>query len=194
MGHRKITIFFLSYFACTRIFAQEQKIADSLILYYQQDTIGGLQKLELLKELSFNETRNLKKAIKYAEELIKLSEETPNNTYLRAGYFLKGTKLRLLGNLHEALDAFFQSAEIAKKNHDQKAEGEAYSAIADTYAVARNFSNAKQYYSKAIVTLRLSTPRRPVDSISLASVLSNSGDTYLNCGNYDSALLYFNEA
>ena len=196
MGHRKITILFLIYFAfvCTRIFGQEQKIADSLTLTYQQNSLSGNAKFELLKELAFNETRDLKKGILYAEELISLSGAAGNNTYLRAGYFLKGTKHRLLGNLHEALDAFFQSAEIAKKNHDQKAEGEGYSAIADIYAVAKNFNTARQYYSKAVATLRLSTPRRPEDSISLASVLSNSGDTYLNSGNYDSALLYFNEA
>jgi two-component system, NtrC family, sensor kinase len=172
------------------VFAQEQKIADSLVLIYQQDTLTGTAKFELLRDLSFNEIRDLKKGLVYAEELISLSEQTGDANYLRVGYFLKGTKKRLLGQLDEALDAYFKSAEIARKTHNLKGEGEAYGAIADIYSVANNFPNAKQYYQKAIITLRASKG----DSISLASVISNAGEVYLKTEQYDSALYYFNEA
>ena len=170
-------------------FAQDQKVADSLARFYQQDSIADTAKLELLTELSFNETRDLRKGLQYAEELISLSQQTGNNNYLRKGFFLKGTKKRLLGHLDEALLAYFKSAEIARKTQHLTGEGEAYGAIADIYAIANNHSNAMHYYHKAITALQQS--KNPV---SLASVLSNAGDAHLNAKSYDSALFYFNEA
>jgi tetratricopeptide (TPR) repeat protein len=44
-----------------------------------------------------------------------LSEQAGKNNYLRTGYFLKGNKKRALGNLDEALEAYFKSVEIARK-------------------------------------------------------------------------------
>lgn len=196
MFYRKASPLLISCFCfiITGVVAQDQKIADSLTLVYQQNTVKGIDKFKLLTDLSFNETRDLKKGLKYADELINLSEQSGDNTYLRVGYFLKGTKKRLLGDLHQALDAYFKSAEIARKTRHLKGEGEAYSAIADIYAVANNPANARHYYQKAILTLRQSKPRTKEDSITLASVLSNAGDAHLNTRNFDSALFYFNEA
>jgi len=176
------------WFIISAVFAQEQKVADSLARIYQQNYLTDTARFELLTDLSFNEIRDLNKGLQYAEELINISEQAGNINYLRLGYFLKGTKERLLGNLDEALSAYFKSAEIARKlNH---VKGEAYGAIADIYSVADNHSNAIHYYNKAITTLRQSKG----DSINLASIISNAGDVYLKTQKYDSALLYFNEA
>ncbi len=177
------------WFISTGAFAQDQKVADSLALIYQQNNLTGKAKLNLLVDLSFNETRDLEKGLKYAEELISLCEQSGNNNYLRRGFYLKGTKKRLLGQLDEALDAYFKSAEIARKTRHLTGEGEAYGAIADIYSIANNHANAKHYYHKAIIVLQQSA-----NSVSLASVLSNAGELYLKTRNYDSALYYFNEA
>ncbi|MCW3109331.1 MAG: hypothetical protein JWQ09_3837 [Segetibacter sp.] len=177
------------WFIISGVFAQDQKVADSLARIYQQNTLSDTAKFELLTELSFNETRDLKKGLKYAEELINQSKQAGRNNYLRRGYFLKGNKKRALGNLDEALEAYFKSAEIARKSNHLKSEGETYGAIADIYSVADNHLNAMHYYRKAISTLRQSK-----DSTSLASVLSNTGDAFLKTRNYDSALFYFKEA
>ena len=170
-------------------FAQEQKIADSLAAIYQQKALSETAKLELLTNLSFNELRDLKKGLGYAEELIRLAEQTGNNKYLRTGYFLKGTKKRSLGKLNEALEAYFKSAEIARNLKHLKAEGESYGAIADIYSVGNNHSNAIEYYNKAIKILR-----QTKDSISLASYLLNAGDEFRKTKKYKSALLYSEEA
>jgi two-component system NtrC family sensor kinase len=169
--------------------AQEQRIADSLSVIYLKNNLPDTAKFELLKALSFNELRDLKKSLEYAEELISLSRRLNNNKYLRAGYFLKGTKKRMLGNLDEALDAYFKSADLARKSQNLVAEGASFGAIGDTYSVGKNHTNAVHYYLKAIKVLRQSK-----DSISLASVLSNTGDEYLSAANYKAALSYFNEA
>ena len=94
MFYRKAPLLLIGcfWFIIAGVSAQDQKLADSLALIYQQNTVTDTAKLELLRNLSFNETRDLKKGLKYAEELISLSELSGNNIYLRRGYFLKGTK------------------------------------------------------------------------------------------------------
>ena len=52
--------------------AQDQRIADSLVKIYAADTLKGDAKLELLRNLSYNEMKDLNLGLKYAEELISL--------------------------------------------------------------------------------------------------------------------------
>lgn len=179
---------FFCFFVHT-VFAQDQRIADSLAIAYKADTLKGNAKLELLANLAFNEVNDLRRALQYAEELIGLSDQNNNYSYLCQGYFQKGNKKRLLGDLKEAIDAYFKCAEIAKKNNLNSFEGSAYSTIADIYAISNNHKNAMLYYRKAIYSLRSSN-----DSVALASVILNAGDAFLKSKKYDSAFNYFKES
>ncbi len=170
-------------------YAQNQMIADSLRYIYLGQKLSDTAKLKLLKKLSFNEVRDNKLGLQYAEELISLSGKLDSTGWLRAGYALQGNKLRLLGRLEEALGSYIKSAELAKTEKNLKAQGETYGYIADTYSVAGNHDNAGKYYKQAIKTLRLSG-----DSINLAAALSNAGDELLKTKQYDTAKLYFIEA
>jgi adenylate cyclase len=178
-------LFFIIY----PVAGQDQKLADSLAKIYQEDKLEDTARLRLLNNLSFNEVNDLKLALQYAEELITLSEQLGNHSYLHRGYFQKGNKKRLLGDLDQALDAYFKSGEAARKANFIKGEGNTYGAIADIYSISNNHPNAKLYYYKAIDILRKAN-----DSIALASAISNAGDEFLNTHNYDSALLYFRES
>jgi len=169
--------------------AQDQKVADSLARIYQQNIPDDTAKLELLRNLSFNEIKDLKLALQYAEELITLSGQQGNDLYLHRGYFQKGNKKRLLGDLEEALDAYFKSVEAAGKANFTRGEGSAYGAIADIYSLSNNHPNAMLYYDKAIATLR-----KTDDPVALGAAISNAGDEFLNNNIYDSALLYFRES
>lgn len=188
---RKAYCIFISFlfFMVHPMAAQDQKVADSLKKVYHKGIGKGSDKLELLSNLSFNEVKDLNEAIKYANELIEISSEAKNDFYLYSGYFIKGTKKRLVGNLDEALEAFFMSGEVAKALNSFIREGNTYGAIADIYEVSKNHKNAMLYYHKAISILR-----RTTDTISLASYILNAGDAYRNNKNYDSALLYFRES
>ncbi|MDX2048666.1 MAG: adenylate/guanylate cyclase domain-containing protein [Chitinophagaceae bacterium] len=168
---------------------QDQKIADSLKKIYQQEIPEDSVKLELLRNLAFNEANDLKLALQYAEELISLSKQLGNNLYLHRGYFQKGNVKRLMGDPEEALDAYFKSGEAARKTNYIKGEGNTYGAIADIYSVSKNHKNAMLYYHKAISTLRKSN-----DPIFLASAISNAGNEFLNHKIYDSAFFYFEES
>jgi adenylate cyclase len=187
---RKAYYILISFFTISiTVAGQDQKIADSLARIYKADTVKGVSKLELLRNLSFNEVNNLQLALKYAEELINLSIKSNNYLYLHRGYFQKGNKKRLFGDLEDALEAYINSGEAASKAKSISGEGAAYAAIADVYSISNNHNNAIFYYNKAISTLKQSS-----DSIALASTILNAGDEYLNNKIYDSALLYFKES
>jgi tetratricopeptide (TPR) repeat protein len=171
------------------VFSQDQRVADSLTVIYNQGILNDSARLELLKKLSFNEVKDLNLSLKYAEELISLSIKTKRNLYLHSGYFQKGNKKRLLGDLEEALDAYFKSAEAARKENFAKGEGNAYGAIADIYSISNNHVNARLYYTKAISTLRQSN-----DSIALASAILNAGEEFINSNIFDTAFVYFKES
>jgi class 3 adenylate cyclase/Tfp pilus assembly protein PilF len=168
---------------------QDQKLADSLAVVYAKGGYDDTTKLELLRQLAFNQNTDLELGLKYAEELIKFSEQLNNPLYLHRGYLQKGNKKRLLGDLEEALAAFFKSAEIASKANYSKGEASAYTSIADVYGYSNNHANAMFYYRKAIALLRKSG-----DPVALGSALLNAGDEFRENKNYDSALIYFKEA
>lgn len=171
------------------IYCQDQKIADSLAKIYQRDTVKGEAQLDLLRNLAFNELRNLNLSLQYAEELIRLAKEQGNGRYLHAGYYQKGNSETRLGNLDEALKAYFNALEVAKKIKRISTQGADYGAIADVYAESKDHSNAMLYFHQAISTLR-----NTEDTIALASMILNAGDELRETANYDSALIYFNES
>lgn len=170
-------------------YGQDQKVADSLLVIYQKDNLKDTQKLQLLADLSFNEVKNFDLSLQYAEEVIKQAGIAGNNLYLYKGYFQKGNKKRLLGDLSEALDAYFKSAEAASKAKFITGEASAYAGIADVYGLSKKHADAMVYYNKAIASLRVSG-----DSTPLASIILNAGEEFRTSKIYDSALLYFNEA
>lgn len=178
-----------SCFVLQNVSGQNQKVADSLAEIYKKGTLRDTAKLELLRNLAFNEVHDLKLALSYAEELIEQSTLAGNNLYLYRGFFQKGNKKKLLGDLEDALDAYIKSIEAARKSHYFQGEANAYGAIAGIYSSANNHRNAMIYFNKAISTLR-----RSDDSVALASAILNAGDEFLTIGVYDSALLYFREA
>ena len=132
---------------------------------------------------------DLELSLKYAEELIALAETTKNSRYLSKGFIQKGNKNRLLGNLENALAAYFKGTEAAIAAKSIKDEGVASLSIADVYSEMGNSENAQNYYSKAIDLLRKTN-----DSISLATALINAGDEALKNQNYEYALTYFKES
>jgi two-component system, NtrC family, sensor kinase len=169
-------------------YGQDQKVADSLEKIYKKDNLKDSAKFKLLADLSFNEVSNLGLALQYAEELISLSRAANNSLYLSQGYFQKGNKKRISGDLSEALDAYFKCTETADKAGFTPAPA-VYAGIADIYGISKKHADAMVYYKKAIALLRPSA-----DSIQLASVILNAGEEYRTSGIYDSALMYSNEA
>ncbi|WP_281323930.1 adenylate/guanylate cyclase domain-containing protein [Flavobacterium sp. IMCC34518] len=185
----KRVVFVLFFFQQFYVFAQDQKVADSLAEIYKKNTLSKLDKMELLRNLAFNETNNLQLSLQYAEELIALSKKEKNYLYLYRGYSQKGNKNNISGDFNKALDSYFKSIDAAIKANFVTGEGMSYTCIADVYSNLGNSKNAEQYYEKSIRILRKTT-----DSNSLALALLNAGDEYSKNLKFNLALNYFNEA
>ncbi|OOG78471.1 adenylate/guanylate cyclase domain-containing protein [Flavobacterium sp. A45] len=170
-------------------FAQNQKVADSLVKIYKKNTLNNSEKMELLRNLSFNESNNLQLALKYARELIALAKSENNYLYLYRGYNQSGNKFILTGDYNKALDSYFKSAQAAVKAQYVPGEGMSYTCIANVYSTMGNAKNAEVYYDKAIQILRKAT-----NQIALATALLNAGDEYSKNLKLNLALNYFNEA
>ncbi len=168
---------------------QDQRVADSLTKIYQQKLVEGIEKLELLRQMAFNEINDGELGIQYAEELIRLSKSQKNDLYLFRGYLQKGNSYTNLGELENALEALLKAVETAKKAQFKEGEGSAFMSIADVYSVMGNYFNSEAYSNQAIEILRKTN-----DSISLASALLNAGDAYFNQKKYVEALLNFEES
>ena len=185
--------YFLIGFFCfinPYISAQDQRVADSLVIVYQDGKLEGIEKLEMLNSLAFNEVNDFDLSLNYAEQLIAFSEIENNNNYLYNGYLRKGASHKSIGDFELALVAFFKSAEIASsKTKIASNEGVAYMYVADVYSIMGNSINAENYYIKAIQLLR-----KTDDLIALASALLNAGDEAFNIKKYDLALQYFEES
>jgi class 3 adenylate cyclase/Tfp pilus assembly protein PilF len=166
--------------------AQDQRVADSLRLIYEADTLQGISKLENLKELAFNEINDSDLSLLYAEKLITLAETGKEIDYLAKGYYQKGNALRTKGNLETAIQAYFKSAEIAKKAVNKGLEGSAYGAIADIYSVSEDHENSSIYYQKSIETLK-----ETEDTTALAVFIMNYGYDLFDNEKYDLALNQF---
>ncbi len=170
-------------------FGQDQRVADSLVLIYQEGKLEGEEKMDLLIDLSFNEMRDRELSLKYAEEIIRLSELENNSKYLYSGHLQKGNYYTNIGELDLALETYFKAVNIAIESKNLNREGIVYSAIADVYATMENFSNAERFYNKSIQIFRTTD-----DSKSLAIALLNLGDTYFSMGKYEDAFRYSEEA
>jgi len=178
----------LFFFFMNSSFAQDQRIADSLAIHYQDDQIQGLERIKLLEELTFNELNDLNLSIKYATELIELSELANENGHLYNGYFHRGSVYSYNGELEKALTDLFKSAEIAVEHKIIESEGISYMSIGGVYNKLGNHENSELYYAKAINKIRIHS-----DSITLGSALLNAGDAAFNNKKYKKALIYFEE-
>ncbi|RKS53078.1 class 3 adenylate cyclase [Gillisia mitskevichiae] len=191
--HLKIKAYCLLIgFFCTGFqftWSQDQKLADSLKIIYEKGETSGIERLELLRNLSFNEVNDIDASIKYAEELIALSKAQSNFMYLYRGYSQKGSAHRLAGDLDFALENFFKSIDAAIKADHKIGEGIGNLTVADTYSEMGNSNNASIYYEKAISILRETD-----NDLGLATALLNAGDEAFNTKEYELALQYFEES
>jgi signal transduction histidine kinase len=183
---RKGIVFITTFFFAILTYAQDQKVADSLISVYESGLFDDSLKHEILQNISFHHN-DLDKKLQYAEELIDYGEKSNRINSLFSGYYLVGNTLRLKGNLDEALKAYLESIKYAQDRQD--AVGTVYLAIGDIYSINSNHQNSITYYNRAIEILRSEQ-----DSVNLASALLNLGDEYFNANKLDSALSYFQES
>ena len=172
---------------CSTSLGQDRKVADSLIQIYESGTYQGDQ-LELLEMITQYETQS-DSMLAYADILLERAKAEDNSTYIFSGYLQRGNALSMAGDFDAALEAYFESIEVATESEMLLDAGKAKISVANLYAEMGNFANANIYYEDGISILRETD-----DQISLASALLNFGQTAFDEGNYDEALEYYQES
>ena len=183
----KFRLMILLVLASSISYAQNQKVADSLITLYNSGSYQ-MDELEILGEIAINET-DAEKSLQYAEAVINKAAVDSIFEHLYQGFLHKGNALQSIGKNALALQAFFLCHKFANRTGDERFIGSSLVSIAGTYANINNSINAKHYYKESIYLLR-----KLPDSIRLASALNNLGDLYITEGKLDSALSYTREA
>lgn len=169
-------------------YGQNQGLADSLEKIYIGGGFDESDRLEILKNLAFNQ-QNPEIGLKYSEELLKRAQALDSTEYILAAWLQKGNALVLKGDLSSALESYFNGVKIANNTERQDNLGLLYTAIAGVYSVLGNSNNTVRYYRDAITILS-----KENDTINYAKALENLGDEYLNLAKPDSALLLFKES
>lgn len=161
---------------------------DSLKEIFLGKSFSFVDEPYILSEIAINET-NPEEKLLYSNLLLEVVLEDSDFNYIKIGYLQKGNSLQLIGEYHEALEAYFKCMEWAKREDSKSVPANLYVSIADTYSMIGNSESAEKYYNDAILLLR-----KENDSINLASALLNAGDEYYKTGQYDKALINFEES
>ncbi|NNK87835.1 MAG: tetratricopeptide repeat protein [Flavobacteriaceae bacterium] len=173
-------------------YAQDQRIADSLRPLYASTKLSEIDRLELLRDLSFNEMNDLDLAQAYADELIALanaSKHPESAEYAYRGHRNKGYALRDQGRYYEALISFYNAQRAAMVAGYLDGEAMAKLCIADTAAFLGDETTSEVYYEKSIRAFQELT-----DDYWLGMALANAGDSHLDFKNFDRAIEYLTRA
>ena len=174
-------------FLNTKLLAQNEQVIDSLRNVLSSEPTIDVQK-KVLWDLTFEENSPSRVKL-YANQLVKISLETQDSVFYFRGLYALGIYEKLNGNFDDANSIFFDCLKLAEAIHSQKAIGDSYAAIAEIYGISQDYQNSISYFNKAIEILR-----QGQNPLSLASALMNSGYQYYLSGQYDSALVYYQES
>ncbi|MEP3838309.1 MAG: adenylate/guanylate cyclase domain-containing protein [Algibacter sp.] len=169
-------------------FGQEKSDSDRLEHRYINNTYSNSEKLTLLNELAQNHPDPQKK-LHYSLELIKTTKLLDSSRLLFQAYMHKGAALRLKSDFTQALESYFEAANIASNNESRRDLGLVNISIADVYSITSNHENAVKYYKLGMDLLK-----KENDLENYANGLSNLGDEYFNKKEYDLAMECFMES
>lgn len=167
--------------------AQNQTVADSLVLVYESLGENDTARFRLLALIANNQNDPRIK-LKYADLLLAEANKSKDTRYMHHAYLNQGQAYRLTGDFDIAIYSLFKALNYAEKAQYTKGIAAANTALADVYSLLGNHTNSIIYYKKAIDWLS------DEDSALLANILLNMGDEYYVSGVYDSALVAFEES
>lgn len=173
----------------THAYAQNQPLADSLIGYLEENAhLEDSARYVLLKDIAFN-TTNPSISIHYGKEAYKIAGKNGNFSHLGTASYLIGEGYKAQGKLALALQAYLESGQHYQTAAKVQGQATVYQAIANVYAVQKDFKMALRFYEEAISIFQQTN-----DTLRLAITLQNKGDAFREIQAYDSAYIYFNQS
>lgn len=110
-----------------------------------------------------------------SEEVIKLSKKNGYGIGVGSGYFCKGLYFEHTNKTDSALIYYNQAIEIYKKHNDKDKIASCYNTMASLYNKLTNYKLAIKYNKKAYTIYE-----NLKDSLSMADLLNNSANIYVN--------------
>lgn len=179
----------LMYLSVGIVCAQNQTKADSLKVLVSEGQLSIDEKLETLYWLS-TYSASPEEKLQYGKDLLSLAQELERLDFIIRAKCRIGVANRFLGNLGEALEFLFSSAEEASNGTEiDPYLADIYAEISTCYTQNGDSQNALVYGAKTISILRRTDPGQK-----LAVSLLNTGYDYYLLENYDSAMAYYNES
>lgn len=169
--------------------ANDNDKIDSLIQLVNKPHIQDSLKLEILEEIAKNTTLNLDLRLLYTDKIFEIANRKKDKLWLYKAKLRFGHIYKKIGDLDEALKNYLDALTYAKELNDVRREAIIYSALGALYIVNSDHANSLKFFNKAIFLLR-----QVKDYKNLANSLTNSAQLYKKIGEFDSALLNFNEA
>ncbi|NNL01056.1 MAG: adenylate/guanylate cyclase domain-containing protein [Eudoraea sp.] len=183
-----IYVFVILLFTLAACFGQNRNVSDSLIQLYESGNYDPAQQLELLDKIAQNNP-DPDESLKYTDQLLKEAIAVDSSRYVYRGYRHQGNAREQKGDLSMALESYLKAREFIDESTEKRRLGNLYTAIAAVYSGMGNKPNVIQYYSNAIKILE-----GLEDKIPYAIAVENLGDSYLEFGQPDSALVLFNKS
>ncbi|MEP5612576.1 MAG: tetratricopeptide repeat-containing sensor histidine kinase [Cyclobacteriaceae bacterium] len=169
--------------------AQNQTKADSVRTLIENGDLNLEEELEAYYQLSIHSS-SPEDELKFGNQLLELAEKSNNQEYIIKANLRIGVAHRLLGNLGQALENLFESAQDAsEKEGFKRLLIDIYQEISACYTQNGDSENALLYGSKTIDLLRTTGSRQR-----LALTLLNMGYDYYLIERYDSAMAYYDES
>ncbi|MDZ7742207.1 MAG: tetratricopeptide repeat protein [Bacteroidota bacterium] len=173
--------------------AQKMLVNDSLEVELDLER-DPLVKTEILGKLSRKYVySNFNEALRYAEEVLHLSENIETS---KISEKIELKALLLLAEIYwtnskykEAMQNAAQASEIAKRNNMQKELARSYLITGSIYLRIDNYSKSLEYYFKSLKIFR------EIDNQTyICSSLNNIGSVFSDQNRHEKALEYFSEA
>jgi len=183
-----IFVFGILLFVFVPCFGQNKIVSDSLVKLYESGNYDPAQQLDLLDKIAHNNP-DPDESLKYTDQLLKEAIAVDSSRYIYRGYRHQGNAHEQKGDLSMALESYFKAREFIDESTEKRSLGNLFTAIAAVYAGMGNRANVIQYYSNAIKILE-----GLEDKIPYAIAVENLGDSYLEFGEPDSALVFFNKS
>jgi len=183
-----IFVFVILLFTLAACFGQNRNVSDSLIQLYESGNYDPLQQLDILDQIAQNSPYP-DESLKYSDQLLKVAIAVDSSKYVYLGYRHQGNAHEQKGDLSMALESYFKAGEFIDESTEKRELGNLYTSIAAVYAGMGNKPNVIKYYSNAIKILE-----GLEDKIPYAIAVENLGDSYLELGEPDSALVLFNKS
>jgi tetratricopeptide (TPR) repeat protein len=169
-------------------FSQNPKVIDSLLTKLKYTTVDSV-KAAILNDLSWEYNKgDPRKAMLYADELLKFSEGIRYKWGIAAGYSDIAFCHEYLSNYPEALRYHLMSLRMAEAMGRKRLIARFYNNVASVYERVGEFDLSLRYYFKKLAIVEEKNFKNPEKL--LASTYNNIGCVYRDKKQFDSALKY----